>query len=392
MPDNTTKNLPLLRAVKEGKMDVIKKLLESDDVDVNFQNHCACPVARRLSHVPERDACSVGRLPSAPVSPCPEECPEHSSDQPSLAHRADGDTALILAAWYGHVDITRVLIEAGSDVDATNCDGNCALNCSAYHGFLDVATQLIQASATVDVRDNVTGKTALIKAAYVGHADVAAELIRAGADKNAVDNQGYSALAFSTSFNHIEVLEQLLLAKADPNVQDEFGITPLIHSAARGYADAVEMLLKAGAKPGLMDMEGKNALDYAESAEFEDVVAMLAACDEGPSMCSTVRDGTEPSLSARTGQLSNRGGSAAVMPSLSHRDNSGGSTSRMTPRVPQQGQVCTRHCPTQHAYAHHGAIHPRPPQTGEQSADAAPESTFVAPRQPPGRRPRQAAE
>ena len=71
MPDNTTKNLPLLRAVKEGKMDVIKKLLESDDVDVNFQNHCACPVARRLSHVPERDACSVGRLPSAPVSPCP---------------------------------------------------------------------------------------------------------------------------------------------------------------------------------------------------------------------------------------------------------------------------------------------------------------------------------
>ena len=45
MPDNTTKNLPLLRAVKEGKMDVIKKLLESDDVDVNFQNHCACPAA-----------------------------------------------------------------------------------------------------------------------------------------------------------------------------------------------------------------------------------------------------------------------------------------------------------------------------------------------------------
>ena len=130
-------------------MDVIKKLLESDDVDVNFQNHCTCPAARRLSHVPERDACSVGRLPSAPVSPFPEECPEHSSDRPYLAHRADGDTALILAAWYGHVDITRLLIEAGSDVDATNCDGNCALNCSAYHGFLDVATQLIQASATV---------------------------------------------------------------------------------------------------------------------------------------------------------------------------------------------------------------------------------------------------
>ena len=50
----------------------------------------------------------------------------------------DGDTALILAAWYGHVDITKLLLEANATVDATNCDGNCALNCAAYHGFMEV--------------------------------------------------------------------------------------------------------------------------------------------------------------------------------------------------------------------------------------------------------------
>ena len=81
--------------------------------------------------------------------------------------------------------------------------------------------QLVDAHATIDVRDKVTGKTALIKAAYVGHADVAEVLLRAGADRNAMDNQGYSGLAFSTSFNHIGVLDVLLRAKADPNVQDE---------------------------------------------------------------------------------------------------------------------------------------------------------------------------
>ena len=42
MADSTKRNLPLLRAVKEGKIDVMTKLLESNDVDVNFQNHCAC--------------------------------------------------------------------------------------------------------------------------------------------------------------------------------------------------------------------------------------------------------------------------------------------------------------------------------------------------------------
>jgi ankyrin repeat protein len=51
---------------------------------------------------------------------------------------SDGDTALILAAWYGHVDITKLLLEANATVDATNCDGNCALNCAAYHGFMEV--------------------------------------------------------------------------------------------------------------------------------------------------------------------------------------------------------------------------------------------------------------
>ena len=112
------------------------------------------------------------------------------------------------------MDITKLLLEARADVDATNCDGNCALNCAAYHGFMEVASLLVDSNATIDVRDNVTGKTALIKAAYVGHADVAEVLLRAGADRNAMDNQGYSALAFSTSFNHIGVLDVLLRAKA----------------------------------------------------------------------------------------------------------------------------------------------------------------------------------
>ena len=219
---------------------------------------------------------------------------------------------------------------------------------------------LVDANATIDVRDNVTGKTALIKAAYVGHADVAEVLLRSGADKNAMDNQGYSALAFSTSFNHIGVLDVLLRAKADPNVQDEFGITPLIHSAARGHADAVEMLLKAGAKPGLMDMEGKNALDYAESAEFDDVVSMLAACDDGPSVCSSFRDSAEASsaaISQRAHMGATMSGGSGIAPSprqaLSFR---GQASARMTPRVPLPGEVSSRLTPrAPHSHGSGGA-------------------------------------
>ena len=44
----------------------------------------------------------------------------------------------MLAAWYGHIEITRLLLAHHADVDAVNCDGNCALNCAAYHGFIEV--------------------------------------------------------------------------------------------------------------------------------------------------------------------------------------------------------------------------------------------------------------
>ena len=58
MTDSTKKNLPLLRAVKEGKLEVINTLIDSGEVDVNFQNHCACalypePSPQSLSRGPQ---------------------------------------------------------------------------------------------------------------------------------------------------------------------------------------------------------------------------------------------------------------------------------------------------------------------------------------------------
>ena len=88
-------HLPLLRAVKEGHYDKIVSLLGDDAIDVNFQNHY-------------------------------------------------GDSALILSAWYGHINIVQQLVEARADVDQTNCDGNCALNCAAYHGYTEVETSPIK--------------------------------------------------------------------------------------------------------------------------------------------------------------------------------------------------------------------------------------------------------
>ena len=153
-----TVNLPLLRATKEGDLEEVDHLLDVGLVDVNFAN-------------------------------------QH------------GDTPLILACWYGHKYIAARLLDSNAHLDVTNCDGNCALNVAAYRGNSEAVDMLLRHRATVDVPDHMTGKTALVKAAYVGHTPTAIALLDAKADVNAADNQGYTSLAFATSFGHEYMLQ-----------------------------------------------------------------------------------------------------------------------------------------------------------------------------------------
>ena len=273
-----------------------------------------------------------------------------------------GDSALILAAWYGHLDIAKLLLDVNADVDIANCDGNTALNCAAYRGHHQMVELLLIEGSEVDVQDNVTGKTALIKAAYGGHTKVVSMLLEAEADPDAIDSQGYGALAFAASFGHREVLQALLEYDADPDVADQFGITPLIHAAARGDFLSVKLLLEAGAAPTKEDVEGKSAIDYADSAGFDDVVGVLTEYAEKDPNCAGMLQSsagavTQRIADAENGNATNRGAASNREYSLCATDRNrgnasdrayapayapesqrgtarGGNTARLTPRMP----------------------------------------------------------
>jgi len=245
-----------------------------------------------------------------------------------------GDSALILAAWYGHTEIVEQLLFVNADPNLINCDGNPAINCAAYRGHLELVSLLIDEEAEVDMPDSVTGKTALVKAAYSGHADVCEALLDAGAEVDTADDQGYTALAFAASFGHREVLKVLLEAGAETNVQDQFGITPLIHAAARGDSFGVCALLEYGARADLLDVEGKTALHYAESNGFHAIVEELAQSEMAAPMD---RSWEEQAMEKMT--------TSVMTPRIAGNDRSstngditqrldGGMTQRMTPRTP----------------------------------------------------------
>lgn len=211
-----------------------------------------------------------------------------------------------------------------ADVDIANCDGNTALNCAAYRGHHAMVELLLIEGSEVDVQDNVTGKTALIKAAYGGHTKVVQMLLEAEADPDAIDSQGYGALAFAASFGHREVLHALLEYDADPDVADQFGITPLIHASARGDYLSVKMLLEAGATPTKEDVEGKSAIDYADSAGFDDVVQVLAEYADKDPNCAGMLQSSAGAMTMRLQEAEN----GSLNPQASAREYSMCATER----------------------------------------------------------------
>lgn len=107
-----------------------------------------------------------------------------------LESRTDkGYTALILAAYHGHIDTVELLMKAGADPCAQDNRGNTALMGALFKGEISIARRLIGAACKPDQRNNA-GQTAAMYAALFGRTELLAELRDKGADLNASDAAG----------------------------------------------------------------------------------------------------------------------------------------------------------------------------------------------------------
>lgn len=81
-------------------------------------------------------------------------------------------TPLMEAASAGHLDIVRLLIAHGADVNAQSTSGNTPLMYACAGGHEDAVETLLEAGANVEDH-NENGHTPLMEAASAGHVNVA---------------------------------------------------------------------------------------------------------------------------------------------------------------------------------------------------------------------------
>lgn len=159
-----------------------------------------------------------------------------SSEARLCLERADGKTALTLAARAGRPDVVRWLLQdpdVAACVDRIDSGGASALHYAALHGHEHVCEVLLAAGACPDVADS-TGIRPLHLAAEHGHLRCCIAMLSSGADVNARDSDASTPLLLAVEEGQIEACRLLTRLRADPLASNRHGRTPMAVAAESG--------------------------------------------------------------------------------------------------------------------------------------------------------------
>ena len=188
-------------------------------------------------------------------------------------------TALEAASQRGHKDTVQLLLERGADVNAQYGVYGTALQAASEGGHKDVVRMLLKHGADVNARFGRLG-TALQTASYEGHADIVQLLIDRGANVNAQDGfdeeSTYGTALQAASFaGHAEIVDKLLHFGADPNIESGNYGTALQASSLAGHEQIVRLLLDWNADADILGGDYGSALQAASSEGHMEIAQVL---------------------------------------------------------------------------------------------------------------------
>lgn len=204
------------------------------------------------------------------------------------ARDAEGNSALLLAAWSETELLIQALLEFGATINDRNLRGDTALIIAARFGREKTVKLLLKAGADVNAR-NRSDETALLEAARrkfdaiveLLHKHGAAEpdLERKVARWQLEQERVWSETDFVNAARRGEAprVEQYLLAGMDVNAAGARDETGLIAAARGNRIEIVKLLIKAGIDLDARDREGVSAVELAWSRRFDEIVDLLTA-------------------------------------------------------------------------------------------------------------------
>ncbi|OBT78240.1 hypothetical protein VF21_03031 [Pseudogymnoascus sp. 05NY08] len=237
MPVSATDRLgrtPLSWAATEGQVEIVKLLVERDDVEVDSKD-------------------------------------------------LNGRTPLSWAARWGHEATTKLLVGLdGVDADTKDKTGKTPLSWASYEGHRVVAEILLEREdVKIDAKDYDIATPFLLAVRGGAESTVKMYLERKDINFNTKDRYGMTPLIWAARLGHESIVKLLLEhedVKANVNLADISHQTPLVWAAQQGHEAIVRLLLEnedVVAKAGMGTINGGTALSRAAQQGHEAIVRLL---------------------------------------------------------------------------------------------------------------------
>ncbi len=157
---------------------------------------------------------------------------------------SSGNTLLILAVIEGKPELVKSLLALNANPKHRNKVGDSALMFAALGGNLEIVRLLVGHGAEI----NQSGWTSLHYCAWSGHTEVCKFLLDKGADIDAASENGTTPLMMAVRGGHMATVKLLVWEFAELEVRNQDGATALQWALKGERVEIVNHLKQAGAK------------------------------------------------------------------------------------------------------------------------------------------------
>ncbi|MFK7922818.1 MAG: ankyrin repeat domain-containing protein [Bacteroidia bacterium] len=205
------------------------------------------------------------------------------------------------AACGGYIDFVAYMLDQGADINEMSQGQGTALNCASRNGHLKLINFLLSKGSEINLQNDGQG-SALNAAARNGHNQIVKLLIARGADIDAHTNGQGSALNAAARNGQTETIALLIKLGADLNKQNNGQGSALSAAARNGQTQLIKMLVDNGANINAQTNGQGSALNAAARNEQYETVKLLLDLGADPNIQNDGQ-GSALNAAAREGHI-----------------------------------------------------------------------------------------
>jgi ankyrin repeat protein len=197
---------------------------------------------------------------------------EYGSDPNKLTLKHE--TPLLIAVKNANAGITEAILRAGAEIDITDRYNATPLHYAAVYDYLQIADMLLYYDASVD-KKTTDGSTPLFSAIWAGNADIADLLIQNGANIETRDNEGFTPFLMAALNGDTLMMELLLKKGANMYSVNNSKHNALALTIIADKVDAAKYLIKRGNKWSDQANNAINPYNVASKYRRKDMLIVL---------------------------------------------------------------------------------------------------------------------